>query len=145
MESHFFLTKCGGFGRTTFDFAPMVMTDADWNLPNPAQQTVFPAAFREYWGRVFMRWTTCTASSMAQISNETDSRTVFANGLVLGVADGSARFVQAQRFLADTPLASEYAPLPTFNQCGVGSKVIRGGITNRPKTNIDYPMWGLSL
>jgi len=130
------------FGSSTFNFSPMVMTLTDYNLPTPATQTVYPQAYREYWARIFMKWTTCSGANLGEISNEVDSRVVFANGIVLGLADGHAKFYQAQQFLAKTPTIAQYGNMDTFGNCGKGSEVMR--VTNAPNTKIDFPMWGLS-
>jgi hypothetical protein len=107
----------------------------------PIQQTVYPAAWREFWGRLFMKWTTCSGANMSEISNEPDSRAVFANGIVLGMADGSAKFVQAGKFLANTPLQAEYGPLDSYYACGTTSEIMR---PTTPNLSINYPMWGLT-
>jgi len=130
------------FGSSKFNFSPMVMTTAEYNLPTPATQTVYPQAYREYWGRIFMKWTTCSGPNMAEISNEPDSRTVFANGIVLGLADGHAKFYQAQKFLANTPTVAEYGAMDSYGNCGTGSEVMR--VAAVPNINLNYPMWGLT-
>ncbi len=130
------------FGSSTFNFAPMVMTLADYNLATPAVQTVYPQAYREYWGRIFMKWTTCSGANMNEISNEPDPRTVFANGIVLGFVDGHAKFYSAGKFLANTPTKAEYGNMDSYGNCGTGSEVMR--VSNIPNLNINYPMWGLT-
>lgn len=130
------------YGSTTANFAPMAMTSADYNATGayPINQTVYPPAWREFWGRILMKWTTCSGANMSEISNEADPRTAFAGGVVLGFADGSAKFYQASKFLANTPTAAEYGPLDTYYKCGTISEVMR---PTTPNLNLNYPMWGL--
>lgn len=130
------------FGSTAFNFAPMVMTTADYSLPTPATATVYPQAYREYWGRIYMKWTACTGPKLSEISNEADPRTTFANGVAMGMADGSARFIPVGKFLANTPTISEYGAMDTYGQCGKQSEVMR--VASVPNLNINYPMWGLT-
>ncbi|HRF60353.1 MAG TPA: prepilin-type N-terminal cleavage/methylation domain-containing protein [Fimbriimonadaceae bacterium] len=126
------------FGHPDVNFSPVVFENAQ---NNNVEQTVYPAAFREFWGRVFNQWTTCSGANMNEISQNADPRSTFANVIVVGFADGSAKALPVNRFLAQTPLASEYAALPSTNACGATSGTIR--TSNVPNTNINYPMWGL--
>jgi hypothetical protein len=130
------------FGSTSFNFAPMVMTTADYNLAAPATQTVYPQAYREYWGRILMKWDTCSGPNMNEISSEVDPRGAFANGVVLGMADGSAKFFQAKKFLGATPTVAEYGAMDSYGQCGRGSEVMRVGSV--PNLKLNYPLWGLT-
>jgi prepilin-type N-terminal cleavage/methylation domain-containing protein len=131
------------FGNTKINFVPMAMTAEDFNKTGtfPISQTVYPPAWREFWGRNLMKWTSCTGPNMSEISNEADPRTTFANGVVFGMADGSAKFMQASKFLASTPTAAEYGPLDRFYQCGTASEVMRPAT---PNLNLNYPLWGLT-
>jgi len=130
------------FGSSTFNFSPMVMTTADYNLPVVANQTVYPQAYREYWGRILMKWNTCSGANLGEISNEPDPRTVFTGGVILGLADGHAKFYQASKFLANTPTIAEYGAMDTYGNCGKGSEVMR--VAAVPNLKINYPLWGLT-
>jgi prepilin-type N-terminal cleavage/methylation domain-containing protein len=133
------------FGSSKFNFAPMAMTSADYNsaAPFPINQTVYPPAWREFWGRVLMKWTspTCSGATMSEITNQADPRSTFQDGLVIGRTDGSAKFLKASAFLGKTPTAAEYGPLDSFYACGNPSEVMR---PTTPNLNLDYPMWGLT-
>ncbi len=130
------------YGSSSYNFAPMVMTTADYNLPTPAVQTVYPQAYREFWGRIYMKWTSCSGPNLSEISSVADPKTTFANGVVMGMADGSARFVTVGKFLANTPTIAEYGAMDTYGQCGKASEVMR--VASVPNLKINYPMWGLS-
>jgi prepilin-type N-terminal cleavage/methylation domain-containing protein len=131
------------FGNTKINFVPMAMTQADYDKSGtyPISQTVYPPAWREYWGRLLMKWSTCSGPNMNEISREADAKTTFAGGVVLGMADGSAKFYQAAKFLGATPTAAEYSPLDTYYACGTSAEVMRP-VT--PNVNINYPLWGLT-
>lgn len=130
------------FGSTAFNFAPMVMTTAEYNLPIPATQTVYPQAYREYWGRIYNKWTTCSGPNMSEISSEPDPRATFAGGVAMGMADGSARFYPVGKFLANCPTVAEYGAMDTYGQCGRQSEVMR--VASAPNIHVNYPMWGLT-
>ena len=131
------------FGSSKINFAPMAMTQADYDATGafPISQTVYPPAWREFWGRLLMKWTTCSGANMSEISNEADPRATFTDGIVVGRTDTSAKFMKATQFLAKTPTAAEYGPLGSFYQCGTTSEIMRPTTAN---VNIDYPMWGLT-
>ena len=88
-----------------------------------------------------MKWTTCSGANMAEISNEPDSNSAFAGGVVVGRTDGSAKFMKAQAFLGATPTAAEYGPLDSYYACGVPSEIMR---PTTPNLNLNYPLWGLT-
>jgi prepilin-type N-terminal cleavage/methylation domain-containing protein len=130
------------FANSKINFVPMAMTLEDYNKTGsfPISQTVYPPAWREFWGRLLMKWTNCSGANMSEISNQPDPKSVFAGGVALGMADGSAKFYSASKFLASTPTAAEYSPLDSFYACGQASEIMRP-VT--PNLNIDYPLWGL--
>ncbi len=126
------------FANTKINFVPMAMTQADYNATgSPAQQTAYPPAWREFWGRLLMKTTACPGP----ISTEADPRSVFAEGIVVGRADGSAKFYNVKAFLGATPSAAEYGPLDSYYQCGTASEVMR---PTTPNLKINYPLWGLT-
>jgi prepilin-type N-terminal cleavage/methylation domain-containing protein len=126
------------FSHTDINFAPVVFETAQ---SSNSVQEVYPAAFREFWGRILNKWTTCSGPYMNEISSEADPRSTITGGIILGFCDGSAKFMQSNRFLARTPLAAEYVALPTSNACGKSSGTIVPGA--KPNLAINYPMWGL--
>lgn len=125
------------FSHPDVNFAPVAILSSD----NGTTQTVYPAAYREFWGRIMNKWSRCSGANMSEISNEPDPRSTFAGGVVVGFADGSAKFISNNRFLARTPLAREYGPLNGNNVCGQTSGVI---VASGVNLNINYPMWGLT-
>ena len=55
-----------------------------------------------------MKWTACTGPKLSEISNEADPRTTFANGVAMGMADGSARFIPVGKFWTMPVVLSRY-------------------------------------
>jgi prepilin-type N-terminal cleavage/methylation domain-containing protein len=130
------------FAHPTVNFSPVVV-DA---INNPLEtQTVYPMAVKEFWTRWLFRQTGCASAStwtMAETTNKIDERSVFGNGVIIGFADGSAKFISAAQFLALTPTAAEYNTTNAAGAgCGATSGTYRPGTT--PNVNIDYPFWAL--
>lgn len=130
------------FAHPSVNFSP-VLVDA---VNDPLSiQTVYPMAVREFWGRWLMRTTGCASAAawnMSEITTTPDERSAFGGGVVVGHADGSARFYPAQRFLAETPTAAEFGvPNAAGAGCGATSGTYRPGAT--PILNINYPFWAL--
>lgn len=130
------------FAHPLVNFSP-VLVDA---INDPLSvQTVYPMAVREFWGRWLMRTTGCASAAswnMSEITATPDERSAFAGGVVVGHADGSARFYPAAKFLAETPTAAEYGvPNAAGAGCGSTSGTYRPGAT--PNLNINYPFWAL--
>lgn len=131
------------FAHPTINFSP-VLVDA---VNDPLSiQTVYPMAVREFWGRWLMKTTGCASAStwnMAEITNQADARTAFANGIIIGHADSSTKFYPASKFLSETPTAAEYGVTNAAGAgCGATSGTYRPGAT--PTLNINYPLWGLT-
>lgn len=131
------------FAHPSVNFAPVVVDAVNDPL---SIQTVYPMAVREFWGRWLMRTTGCASAAswnMSEITGTPDERSAFGGGVVVGHADGSAKFYTAARFLAETPTAAEYGvPNAAGAGCGATSGTYRPGAT--PNLNINYPFWGLS-
>ena len=127
------------YGHPSVNFAPVVFDSAISSNP---VQTVYPAAFREFWGRWLLQWNVCTGANMNEMGSQPNAL-AFAGGVALGMADGSAKFFPVQKFLAETPTAAEYGvALPASNACGGTSGVIVTSGT--PNVRINYPLWGLT-
>jgi hypothetical protein len=77
-----------------------------------------------------------------EVGRNTDPRFVFGDGITIGFADGSAKFINAKDFIRRTPTSAEYAN-PVTNQCGFDSGVVL--FSRTPNMNINYPFWGFSL
>ena len=136
------------FGSTTLNFAPGYITNADFSLPaspdSPAQQTLYPFAHRKYWAWIMNKWVN-PANCQAGTLSESDPRTVFSDGVILGMVDGSAKFMKTQAFLGKTPTTEELGGASTYDafmDCGKASDSPRGA--SAPNLNLNYPLWGLS-
>jgi prepilin-type N-terminal cleavage/methylation domain-containing protein len=111
----------------------------------PSEQTVYPMAVREYWRAIFLK-----NAGGCNTTEEIDPVGAPANGLVLGMADGSAKFYQVKKFLADTPPIAQYLPGvslpgPMGSNCrNARSAFNYSGGPAVPVLNIDYPLWGLT-
>jgi hypothetical protein len=130
------------FGHENINYAPTLVQDAD---SENASYTVYPPAVREWWARNLMNWDECTGWNMDEISNEADAGATVGGGVTLGMADGSAQFYQAGKFLAETPLYEEYVvggSIPSSRTCGYSSGTFSWSATVDP--NLDYPMWALT-
>ncbi|ARU41889.1 hypothetical protein CCB80_12350 [Armatimonadetes bacterium Uphvl-Ar1] len=111
-------------------------------IPNP--QTVYPMAVREYWRAIFLK-----NAGGCTTTEEVDPVGAPAGGVVLGMADGSAKFYQVKKFLAETPTIAEYIPgavLP--GPMGANCRAVRSiynytGGPAVPNLNINYPLWAL--
>lgn len=100
----------------------------------------YTMAVREFWRYKLMKGS--VADCVANLSGtEPDPLKTSQGGLVIGFADGHAKFMPAAAFLAKTPTQAEYGISYTFgNNCSVPAGNM--GIT-QPNTSINYPMWGL--
>jgi prepilin-type N-terminal cleavage/methylation domain-containing protein len=110
---------------------------------------IYPPAIREFWRYKLMDGTVqdCVDGTRG---TQPDSSKIASGGITLGLADGSARFVSAGRFLASTPSKQEYLGVSggptagwTFqNDCVFLTAGNLGFVS--PNTRLDYPMWGLT-
>lgn len=114
----------------------------------PSEQTVYPIAIREYWRAMFY---TSTGGNNCTTTAVIDKVGAPAEGVVLGMADGSAKFWQVTKFLGATPTNSEYLPGVSFPQGSFSSNCRRAtsayvysGGPSAPVTAINYPLWGLT-
>jgi prepilin-type N-terminal cleavage/methylation domain-containing protein len=111
-------------------------------IPNP--QTIYPMAIREYWRAIFLK-----NAGGCTTTEEVDPVGAPAGGVVLGMADGSAKFYQVKKFLGETPTLAEYVPgaaLP--GPMGANCRAVRSvynytGGPAIPNLNINYPLWAL--
>ena len=127
-------------GNPAIAFAPTATVAGN----TAAVQTNWPAAVREIWAREFFQWTTCTgvAGADAEVNRgQVNAQRVYGNGITIGFADGSARRINPNDFLARTPTAAEFA-IPTNNQCGFTGGTIQ--VSAAPNWNaLSYPFWGM--
>jgi prepilin-type N-terminal cleavage/methylation domain-containing protein len=127
------------FSNATINFSPVALVTGQ----NTNTVTAYPAAFRGVWSRMFFRRSANCGGNFppTELTNTVDNRAVFAEGIVVGYADGSAKFVGVKRFLALTPPeGAEYAT-PTDNQCGFSSGIV--SIARAPVLTGNYPLWAL--
>lgn len=118
-------------GNPNIAFAPSARVSSD----NGVTQTHYPVAMRESW-----QWELLRRNADNTFTNEADSRRVSYGGMVIGMADGSAKFLSVQQFLAQTPRTADYAPGTTPPTGFTGGTVV---LTSVPNTNINFPLWGL--
>lgn len=108
------------------------------------RQTVYPMAIREYWRAIFLK-----NAGGCNTTEEVDPIAAPAGGLVLGMADGSAKFYQVNKFLGETPTLAQYVPGaalpgPMGSNCrNARSAYNYTGGPLTPNTNINAPLWGL--
>ena len=109
--------------------------------------TIFPPAAREYWAYEMLPQTAAYPGNLTAGVDE--ARTAF-GGVMMGFADGSAKFYQVNKFLANCPTAAQYnvAATPAFGYNG-NPGTLRGftggtvGMGTDPNLLIQFPMWGL--
>ncbi|MEI7576194.1 MAG: prepilin-type N-terminal cleavage/methylation domain-containing protein [Armatimonadota bacterium] len=116
-------------------------------FPTTRTATVYPAAVREFWALELLQR---PAGYVANWQGVTDENRAAFGGIIVGSADGGARFMQAQRFLANCPTAAEYGVSNTpgsgiSNTSGTlrgytGGTIVLSAI---PNLNANYPMWAL--
>lgn len=119
----------------------VVPTMTDDGAPPTSALTAYPVAVREYWAAKMMKESLadCVAGKMG---TEPDGAKIAAGGVVVGMADGSARFLKAGDFLAKTPLKAEI--LPGGYSYGNDCSNFSGNLGFRQiNTNLNYPLWGL--
>jgi len=110
----------------------------------PSNQIVYPMAIREYWRAIFLK-----NAGGCNTTEEVDPVAAPSGGLTLAMADGSARFYQVKRFLAETPTLNEYVPGANFpgplgsNCRNATSAYNYSGGPAVPNTGIQYPLWAL--
>jgi prepilin-type N-terminal cleavage/methylation domain-containing protein len=109
--------------------------------------TVYPPAVRELWNYEFNKQ---TAAYPGAINTAPDEARAAFNGIIVGHADGSAKFYPVGKFLANTPTAAEYgvavSPAFGFNTAAGSLRGFTGGTIGlgaNPNLNVNYPMWGL--
>jgi hypothetical protein len=109
--------------------------------------TVFPPAVRELWNFELNKQTTAYPGAIGTAPDE--ARAAF-NGIIVGHADGSAKFYPVGKFLANTPTAAEFgvpvSPAFGIQTAASGLRGFTGGTIGfgvNPNLNVNYPMWGL--
>lgn len=121
----------------------VVPTMTDDTQPSTSALTAYPVAVREYWRYKLMKGTAtdCVAGTSG---TEPDPAKVAANGIIIGTADGSARFLNAKAFLAKTPTKAEIFNGGNYsygNDCSNFAGNL--GFTSI-NTKLNYPLWGFT-
>jgi prepilin-type N-terminal cleavage/methylation domain-containing protein len=117
------------------NFLPVFVT------PSANRQVAYPAALRELWAPMFLRWrspTDCTPTG------EVDRVLIPHNeGFVVGRVDGSAKWYSVEWFLSETPSRRDYVVPPYAGgwQCGPvdGSRTV----SEPPTWTGEWPLWAL--
>jgi prepilin-type N-terminal cleavage/methylation domain-containing protein len=119
------------FQHVNIMFAPVVIPQ---NERSNAQQTAYPIALREFWAANIKQ----QPAGCPPLASR-----AFGDVVISGMADGSARAIKIETFLARTPTGAEYnVPVDENALCGfVGGSYT--GRNNTPNIDIEYPMWGL--
>lgn len=122
------------FTNTRINFAPVVTTQAE---DTAIAQTVYPMAIKEFWAANFFK-----TDAACNPTNDIDATRVFGDGITVGFADGSAKYIKAKQWLANTPTAAQYGvTLSASARCGISSGTYFG--QPMPNTNLQYPFWAL--
>jgi len=121
-------------GNPNIAFAPTIRWTSEDNVTVAKH---YPVAVREIWEREFYK----VSASCVPDKSKPDSTRVFAEGITVGFADSSAKWLPLSQFLARTPTAREYGFTGSI-PCGMTGGTVSNPIA--PITTINYPMWGLS-
>ncbi|MGV3618467.1 MAG: prepilin-type N-terminal cleavage/methylation domain-containing protein [Fimbriimonas sp.] len=129
-----------GNASPTYNFAPGMYRSAE---ASSATITLYPLAVREYWASQLLKLKPGGAcGTMAGYGNENTGKDTN-GGVVVGFADGSAKWIPTGKFLGNTPTAAEYGAMSSGQACGdlgTSSAVLAAG---EPNLSLNYPMWGL--
>jgi prepilin-type N-terminal cleavage/methylation domain-containing protein len=123
------------FASTLINYAPVFTT------PSATIQTAYPTALRNLWAPMFMKWTSpvdCTPTTTVD-----EAVVPFAQGIIVGRADGSVKWMHVRQFLAETPTTTDYV-VPAYGsgwQCGPtsGSRTV----ASAPVWFREWPLWAL--
>jgi prepilin-type N-terminal cleavage/methylation domain-containing protein len=112
---------------------------------DPLASICYPLAVREYWRSILLTSTGGNNCTTTEALDPVGSGPH--GGMVIGFADGSARFYTTGKFLGLTPTNNEYLPGAAFPAPAFASNCRRStsnwNVTVTPVTNINYPLWGL--
>ncbi|MEZ5163797.1 MAG: hypothetical protein R2688_08610 [Fimbriimonadaceae bacterium] len=110
---------------------------------SPVVETVYPMAIREYWRAIFL-----VNAGGCNTTEEIDPTAAPLGGVILGMADGSARVLSGQEVLAETPTLADYYPAGSLpgnlnSNCRRATSAYVSG-PGVPNTNINAPLWALA-
>ncbi|MCE9557722.1 MAG: prepilin-type N-terminal cleavage/methylation domain-containing protein [Armatimonadetes bacterium] len=129
--------------------APFVVKSGGWPTDPTtgfSLETIYPIAIREYWRSMFLK---STSTNNCTTSEEVDQIGAPAGGVVVGFADGSAKFLQVGKFLGNTPTNAQYMggvafPASAFaSNCRRATSAYVYSGSNNPNTSLNFPMWNL--
>ncbi len=120
----------------TYNFAPGLYKSSE---ASNSTITLYPMAVREYWTSQLMK----PGSAACAYTTTPDERRTTAGGLVIGFADGSAKWMPVGKFLANTPTNAEYGAMNATQMCGDLGTSSAVAAAADPNLNLNYPMWGL--
>jgi prepilin-type N-terminal cleavage/methylation domain-containing protein len=128
------------FTNKDINFSPVTIPSSE---SSSSVQTVYPFAIREYWTGV-----TKKLDQNCNATGEDDPRLVFGGVMVVGFADGSAKALKVDDFLARTPTARDFGvPLNNNLKCGyMYDDRTSGGslfVSTGPSWSKSWPFWGL--
>jgi len=129
------------FTNKYINFAPTINLNSESGL---VSQVSYPFAIKEFWTGV-----TKKLDANCNPLADDDTRLTFAGVIVCGMADGSAKAIPTNRFLALTPTANEYGvPLTNNLKCGY---MYNGGtsggnlfVNGTPTWTKPWPFWALN-
>jgi prepilin-type N-terminal cleavage/methylation domain-containing protein len=110
-------------------------------------QTVYPMAVREYWRAILLQSTSANNCTTNEELDPVGSGPH--GGVVMGMADGSAKFMSTKAFLGATPSIQEYLPGTAFpgstfsSNCRRATSAYSHNGPEVPNLQINYPLWSL--
>jgi prepilin-type N-terminal cleavage/methylation domain-containing protein len=135
------VAAAGVLMEATIGNLSVVPTMTDDTQPSSSALVAYPVAIREYWRYKLMQGTV-TDCVNGTSGLEPDSKKIAAGGIIIGFADGHAKFLPAKEFLGKTPTKAEIFNGGNYsfgNDCSNFSGNL--GFTSI-NTNINYPLWG---
>ena len=124
-------------------FSPVL--DYQGSAASTSPLPTYPMAVREFWRYRLMKQTAaeCQAGTGG---TQIDGSKALSGGIIVGRADGSAKFFTGGAFLAATPTKAEFAGsiMGKDPSCDQTSTSQGFGTAAQPNTAINYPMWGLT-
>lgn len=118
--------------------------------PTGPTAIAYPPAVREYWAYELGQQNAAYPGNVVNPIHD-EARAAF-GGVMIGHADGSAKFYPLGRFLSQTPTAAEYgvaASAPNNYTAAPGPlRGFTGGTITlgaMPNLMVNYPLWGLGV
>lgn len=123
------------FASSNINFAPTFL------YPSGTYTTAYPAAHRELWAPVFMKW---KSNNDCTPTDEVDKSVVpFNNGIVIARCDGSVKWMHVKRFLEETPTKNDYITGSYAGGWECGATSGARTLNQKPVWNKEWPLWAL--